>query len=531
VPVPMKKTNPATEPGRAFPTLAFPFRCAAIDVGSNAVRLLAAEFSDHDLYKVLEEHRDPVRLGHGVFLTGKLLPPVMEKALGVFAQYRARMDALGITHYRAVATSAVRESENGQGFLVRVRAKSRLELESITGSEEARLVHRAIRSRLDLASGSWIVVDVGGGSVEVMLVDATGILWSESHTMGSVRLLEELAGGAEDPGRFLRLLTEYAGTLRIPSGLDSQRVTGYVATGGNVEALAGMALSPKGANGVSRLSLSEISGLIQKLSALSFRERVEKLGLREDRADVILPAAIVYERLARLAGVQEILVPYVGLKEGLLLDLAECLTLPRGHAVQERQVQQGALSLGRKYRFDEAHGLHVAKHALSLFDQLRPLHELGEADRRILHAAAILHDIGTFVSYTRHHKHAMYLISESSLQGFSPRENFLVANVARYHRRGAPKPQHEGFAALDREERERVTRLAAILRLADSLDRDHRQTVRRVHVGLQKGSLRLGLEGEGEMLLEGWALKKRADLFQRTFALSVKFSKHPVEER
>ena len=527
MPIPHKKKgNSPKETGKPHRAVAFPFRCAAIDVGSNAVRLLAAEFSGHDAYKVLEELRSPVRLGHGVYLTGKLSPRVMEGALEVFADYRMRMDALGITHYRAVATSAVRESENGQAFLSRVRSKTGLTLSAITGSEEARLLHRAVRSRLDLSAGTWVLVDVGGGSVEVILADAAGVRWNESHTMGSVRLLEELTGGPEDPAHFLRLLTEYAGTLRIPAGLENERLAGYVATGGNIEALVGIALASRGSNGVGRLPLKDLSSLIQKLAALSFRERVERLGLREDRADVILPAAIVYERLARVAGAGEILVPFVGLKEGVLLDLAGSLSLPPGHeTVQEYEVQQGALALGRKYRFDEAHGLHVARHALSMFDQLGAFHGLGEADRRILHAAAILHDIGTFVSYNRHHKHSLYLISQSSLPGFSPKENLLVANVARYHRRGAPKLQHETYAVLEREDQRRVTRLAAILRLADSLDRDHRQTVRRVHVKLQRGGLRLELEGEGDMLLEGWALKKRADLFQRAFRLPVKFLK------
>ena len=257
------------------------------------------------------------------------------------------------------------------------------------------------------------------------------------------------------------------------------RPSGYIATGGNIETLAEMATAVPDAAGVSRLPVEDLARLIQRLSSMSYRERVEKLGLREDRADVILPAAIIYERLATLAQAREILVPYVGVKEGIVLDLADGVSpLGAGQVRQEeQQVARTALALGRKYRFDEPHALHVASLALSLFDQTRAVHGMGEKERRILHAAALLHDIGSFVSYTRHHKHSLYLISHSNLAGFTPRETLMVANVARYHRRSFPKPQHEPFTALQKDDRDKVSALAALLRLADAMDREHRQRV------------------------------------------------------
>jgi exopolyphosphatase/guanosine-5'-triphosphate,3'-diphosphate pyrophosphatase len=500
----------------------FPLRLGAVDVGSNAVRLLAAEVTAPNRYRVLEERRDAVRLGHGVFLTGKLAAQEMDQAVQVFRLYRERMEALGVKSYRAVATSAVRDSDNGAQFLVRVKKEAGLDLAAINGSEEARLVHRAVAGRMDLSDGTWMLVDLGGGSVEVSLADGAGVLWSESHTVGAVRLLEELTGSSEDPGRFLRLLTEYVGTLRVPAALERERPRGLAATGGNIETLAQMALAPQGRNGVSRLPVEDLSRLISKLSSMSYRERVDKLHLREDRADVILPAALVYERLALLARVEVIHVPFVGVKDGIVLDLADALASER--TAQERrgrEVEQAALALGRKYRFDEAHGLHVAKVALALFDQLKGRHGMGAEERRILQAAALLHDVGSFVSYKGHHKHSLYLLTNSNLAGFSPREVQLVANVARYHRRSPPKPQHEAYAALDEPDRDRVTRLASLLRLADALDREHRQTVREVKAKAVNGALKLQLSGKGDMLLEAWALKKKSDLFQRTFRLDV----------
>lgn len=503
----------------------FPLRAAAVDVGSNAVRLLVAEFSSPQNYTVIRADRSAIRLGHGVFVSGHLSTRVMTDAVGVMAEYASHMRELGVTRHRAVATSAVRESSNGKGFLARVRRASGLELEVISGSEEARLVCRAVASRLDLGRGVWMMADLGGGSVEVSLADGTGVLWSESHTMGSVRLLEELAGASAEPGGFLRLLQEYAETLRIPGGLLDQSPAGFIATGGNMETLAQMAAAAPGPDGVARLPVSTLSRLIRQLARLSYRERVAELGLREDRADVILPAAIVYERLARLSGLKEITVPFVGVREGIVLDLADRLAsgLPPAGA-REQQVHQACLALGRKYRFDEAHGIHVARLALELFDQLRQVHQLGEGDRAILQAAALLHDIGSFVSYNRHHKHSLYLIQQADLPGFAPAEIQRAANVARYHRRSLPKLEHEAYAALDLRGRAAVSKLAALLRLADALDREHRQKVSSLRANVSRGTLSLTLGGEGDLLLEGWALKRKADLLKKTYGLSAEVS-------
>ncbi len=500
----------------------FPFRCAAVDVGSNAVRFLAASFTAPSAYTVLREERSAVRLGHGVFLTGRLSPKEAAAAVEVLKDYSAQMRALKVTTCRAVATSAVRESANGQAFLERVYKESGLKLEVISGSEEARLVHRAVSSRVNLSSGTWLMVDLGGGSVEVSLADAGGVLWSESHTMGSVRLLEQLAGGDESPGAFLRLLEEYARTLRVPAALEGTRPAGFIATGGNIETLAQMAAAEPDPSGVARFPVAVLRRLIRQLARLGYRERVQQLGLREDRADVILPAAIVYERLARLCGAAEVVVPFVGVREGTVLDLADglCVGLERRDR-REKQVLQAALAVGRKYRFDEAHGLHVARLSLSLFDQLKRLHGSGEEEREALLAAALLHDIGAFVSYKSHHKHSLYLIANSELPGVGPRQLQIVANVARYHRRAPPKPQHADFAALAPADQEAVSKLAALLRLADAMDREHQQKVRAVKVKVSDGALRLAMEGEGDLLLEGWALKRKSDLFRKAYGLEV----------
>ena len=500
----------------------FPLRVACVDMGSNAIRFLAAEFTSESEFEVLDGERAPVRLGHGVYLSGRLVADAMDGAVEALVRFRQKMDSLGIEHYRAVATSAVRESTNRDAFIARILDESGLRLEAISGSEEARLVHLAVARRVPLGNRMWLLVDLGGGSVEVSLVDQNGIYWSESHTMGSVRLLEELTEAGADPGRFQRLLAEYISVLKVPDMPGERQLAGYVATGGNIETLAKLGGFPDELN-VSHLPVDTLRTIIEQLARLSYRERVDQLGLREDRADVILPAAMVYERLADLAGADEIQVPHVGIKEGVLFDLVSHLVCHQDHEDrQEREVLASALTVGRKYHFDRDHAMLVSKLSLRLFDQLRSLHGLGTADRRILHAAALLHDIGQFVSFRAHHKHSLYLISHADLPNFSHHDMQLVANVARYHRKAHPADHHEAFMALDENERTRVTKLAAVLRVADALDREHVQRVTDLTAKLGDDTLTLWLDGTAGVLMEGWSLKKKANLFHKFFGRKVK---------
>lgn len=298
----------------------FPLRVGAIDVGSNAIRFFAAEFAGPDRFAVVEQARVPVRLGHSVFETGRLSEQAMDAAAAALAAFRARMAALGLVAYRAVATSAVRESANGAAFLARLHEEADLVLEPITAAEEARLVHRAVRSRLDLGAGDWLLVDVGGGSVELSSAGARGIRRTISHPLGAVRLLEDLAADAGDGRRLRRRVEERVAAIALPV---EGTPRGFVATGGNSEVLAAMTKSARDERGVSRIPLERLRALVDELVVLTPAERARRYRLRADRADVILPGAVVYERLCTQAGSGEVLVPHVGVREGLVLDLAD----------------------------------------------------------------------------------------------------------------------------------------------------------------------------------------------------------------
>jgi len=500
-------------------------RAGGIDVGSNAMRLIVGEFQPSGVWLPLAQHRVPVRLGSSVFAEegGALSDEAMERALEVLRGFRNRMDELGVTVYRAAATSAVREAANRALFLERAIGEAGIALATISPGEEARLVWLAVGSRIRLRDRTWAMVDLGGGSVEIAVAEGDAIVASESHTMGTVRLLAELGGGDVSPARFRRLAGEYIDTMTSRLQLDTAKIAGLVATGGNIEELARLAGAPCDEAGVARLPLADLSATIGRLSGLSPQQRIERFGFRPDRADVILPAALVYERVATAIGVDALIVPNVGLKEGLLMDAA-------GHASrhaetvsrQERDLLTAAVALGRRYLFDERHARHVAQLALSLFDQLVALHGMGVHERRMLLAAALLHDIGQFVSYRRHHKHSWYLISHAGLPEFSPDETAIVALIARYHRRAEPRLDHEGYADLAPADRERVDGLAALLRIADSLDRQHRQHVRRLGATVFDDRIELDVDVSGDASLEEWAIERKAQWITRVFDVGLR---------
>lgn len=519
-----------TAPLPALPPAAppsFPFRVAGIDIGSNAIRFLAAEFTGRESFQTLEYVREPIRIGRDAFHSRVIGPEVMDAAVSAIGRMREKMDALDVSGYRAVATSAVRDSRNGEEFVERVWRECGIRVETITGTEEAHLVWLAVRGRIDLGESQWVLVDLGGGSVEISLVDGEQLRWSESHPLGTVRLLQELGDTSEEsPDRVRRRLEDHTAMLRISAIAKQVNAAAMVATGGNMEALAELAGSRRDARGVARVRVQTLRSVIERLGPLSPRERMKELGLREDRADVIFPAAVVYERIARLLGVHQIVVPNVGVKEGLLLDAVDDLLEHGGHEAKlEREAIAGAMALARRYEFDAAHAEQVARLSLELFDQLRELHELGDTERRLLIAAALLHDIGQFVSYRRHHKHSYYLIANSELPAFTPKQILLVALIARYHRRGEPQEEHEGYADLSRGDREVVDRLAALLRIADALDREHRQQVATLTASVEDDrELVLAVEGEGDLLPERWAVQRKAKMCERVFDLRVRFS-------
>ena len=496
-----------------------------MDIGSNAFRLVVAEFKTPTQYRVLERVRIPIRLGQSVFDNGRIDPATVEEALDAFRTFRRVMETHGVVVHRAVATSAVREARNRAAFLERVHQETGLDLELIQGTEEARLVALGVRSRLSLDRGLSLVLDVGGGSSEIALVAHGEILVVESHDVGGVRLLERV--GDAPPAKALRIIQDSLKTSRFPilDFFKRRKLARFVGTGGNIETIAGLGAAnglPKGPDGErrpSRVTMVRLRRTLAILAKMTPAERAERYGLRPDRADVIVPAGFIFEFVGSRVRARDIWVPHVGLVDGVLVDVARSVGAEGLKALEVSQTRNAVLALVKKYDVDLKHANRVSALALSLYDQTKELHGLSKRDRLLLELAALLHEVGNFIGAPGHHRHAYYIISQSPILGLSDAEVEVVANVARYHRKAPPDPSHEAYRALDDRDRDRVRALAAILRVADALDHDHRQRVASIRAKPRGDELRLSLRTRGDVSLDAWSMADKGDLFRAEFGL------------
>ena len=486
---------------------------AGIDVGSNAIRILIRKYNPDGTWEILQKKRFPVRLGRGVFSTGLLDEPTIQQAVGAFKQMEDLIGKESVTLVRAVATSAVREGKNRDELIDAISSSTSIKLEVISGAEEARLVYLAVREKLGYIDDNWVIVDLGGGSVEVTHVSKQ-MLFSETKTYGTVRLLEEVDENATADER-IKILEDHINNIRLDPYFHNLRHTGLIGTGGNIEEIARIAGRQHESGETSILHLSDLESLIDSLKSMTYQERIKKYGIREDRADVILPAAMVYRTICKKLGDTEILVPGVGVRDGIVVDLYKKLVgKTTASDYLHPHLDESIEILGRKFGFDENHARFVTRIADSIFTQVKQSMALDEQDRDLLKTASMLHDIGQYISYERHHKHSFYVISNSELPGFDKQQMLLIANIARYHRRSEPKPEHSGFATLSPSEQTKVKTLGSILRLADALDSEHLQRISNVSIEVGDSEILLELD-PGQGMSETLKLAKKGQMLEK----------------
>ncbi|MEW6403691.1 MAG: Ppx/GppA phosphatase family protein [Chloroflexota bacterium] len=504
-------------------------KIAAIDIGSNAVRMIVGRMNGSSKVEPIENIRLPIRLGGDAFTLGNLRESTIQQAVDGFVHFQHVAGEFDVSRIRAIATSALRESANSDILIDRVHRTSGIEIEVISGNDEARLIHVAVTNALNLKNKRALLIDIGGGSVEVTISENQTITSTESYKMGTVRLLQKLdevrSGGSS--GRtasqpFSLLVREYAEAARrrIDHELGDAKVHLCVGTGGNVEELGKLRQKLFDRPSDRQITLGELQNITQKLNSMSLKERIRKFKLRPDRADVILPAAIVLQMIAREAKVREIAIPNVGLKDGLLLEMAD--ELARGpHLPYREQVWESALRLGLKYQFDAEHARVTAKLAGQLFDGSRSLHQLGEEDKLLLEVAALLQDIGHFINMLDHDQHGYYILKANPLLGLNEMQQEIVANLVRYHRKAVPSPDDPNFRALPQKDRLTVTKLTALLRLAGGMDVSRSRRISHLSLTERKKNWVLTLHSKGDLTLEKWALNKRRLLFEDVFGVQL----------
>ena len=517
-PASLSTAPPAARPPAKKPTQRV---LAVVDLGSNATRLQIASIARDGKITVIHEDRAAVRLGEQVFRTGRLSADAMARAAVALARFALLAQRAGAEVIRAVATSAVREASNRQQLVRMIRAHAGLHVEVISGAEEARLVCLGVLQGTP-AGERTLLLDIGGGSTEVISARGESPESSSSLQLGSVRLTEFFLKNDPMTRREIRLVEE--AVQDAASQIDPllvgkfKRITGAA---GTTSAVAALARRVSGAVG-GRITYRQIAGVLDYLRGTSAKQR-RKAGVDEQRADIIYAGTAILEGVMRRLRIEELELTTRGLRDGLMADLVRRVVKAPGAALhQEAAVLEGLRAFGRRCGYREPHAEQVAQLALSLFDQTRDVHRLGDEERSLLNAAAMLHDVGSFVSYNRHHKHSYYLLYHADLPGFTDRERELVATVARYHRRSTPKDRHEEFQRLTPEERIVVRRLAALLRVADGLDRGHKRHVHRISVARKGTGLVIDVVADPGSDLEVWSAQQKADLLREVCGGEVK---------
>ena len=504
---------------------------AAIDIGTNSVHLVVARAVAADRFEIVAREKDTVRLGHGPGEMKRLEDDAIDRAVAALGRQRAIAEAHGAS-IRAVATSAVREAENRHVFLRRATVEAGVRVEVISGFEEARLIHLGVLQAVPVYERRALVVDIGGGSTEIVLGERDEALVARSLKLGAIRLTDRYFPGDEVKAKAVTRCRRHVQGLLAPMQREIDGFDVAVASSGTAQSVAVMALAARGQDPRQSLNqvvltTAEVSAVVARLieaTTVQVRRRIP--GLDAARADIIVAGAIVLEEVLAAFGATEVMISESALREGVLAD-----TYRRTHGGSLHHLRdirrQGVLHLAELTDDDPEHSERSAHLALTLFDELAAWHGLDDGHREYLEAAALLCNVGLFISHSGHHKHSYYVIRNSEhLTGFTDAEIEVIAQVARYHRKSAPKAKHDAFAALDEVDQEVVRTLAGILRVAIGLDRAHRGSV---------GALRCAREGEAIVIeiepvpgadttVEVWSADERKGLLADVLD-------HPVEVR
>jgi exopolyphosphatase/guanosine-5'-triphosphate,3'-diphosphate pyrophosphatase len=511
----------------------------AIDVGTNSIHLIVVEFdSTFDTTRVVYKDREMVRLGSDDALEhGRLSEKAMSKGIDAIARFAAAAKQRGAERIRAVATSAVREAENGDDFRVRVEAQAGIPLEILSAIEEARLIHLGVASGYPIYDRLACIVDIGGGSTEFIVADGERPYLLDSVKLGSLRLYDKFLRGKSSPRALKQLDAHINETLEpLMERVRRYRIDDVIGTSGTLMGLASLDIASQGltmtrSHGYT-LTLERLQALQQQMLAMGESERRRMPGMNPRRADIIVAGNAIIIAALHAMNRSEIVICERALRDGIIVDLvAQDRALAEKIGDERAKRLEAIEALAHHYEHLGGHERHVARLAIALFERFAPLHGLAPSDRDILYAAAILHGIGRFIAESGRHKHTAYLIRNSPLRGWRDDERELVAQVARYYRKAMPKATHLEFAALGLVDRRRVEVLSSLLRMADGLDSRELGVVMDVAVSREADGFTVTAQAEADVSGELASAMFKADLFERTFGVRVAFASAVPEPR
>jgi exopolyphosphatase/guanosine-5'-triphosphate,3'-diphosphate pyrophosphatase len=500
---------------------------AVINVGSTFLRLVIAEFPEGKDMHVVEQAVKFLGLGREVYTVGVIRKKTISQAIQIFLQYKELLTAYGITPEatRVIGTAALREARNRDTFIDRVEVRTGFRLQVLDGIEENRLSYMAVQYALKdqwsaLSKHNSMIAEVGGGSTELILLRRGMICAVHSLSFGTVRL-EEAYRGSQLEEITPQTLRQSMNTTKelLDDEMKLSTVKSFIAVGNYARLAAEIAEAAEGERywRINKTQWLQLTHLIHRLSP---EEIVRRYGIPASAVEGFGSALLAFFYLLEDTAADEVFIPKVGYSEGLLVELGPGID----DEIQSRflqQVRASALSLGKKYHFDADHAKHVAELSLEIFDQMKRDHNLDPRSRLLLEVAAILHDIGTYIKPSGHHKHGQYLVENSEIFGLNPSDIGIIGNVVRYHRKSPPMTSHVNYTSLPREDRLAVLKLAAILRVADALDRGHSQKIRNLRLERRDEELHLKADYTTDVASERFSLSDKCGMFEDVFGYKV----------
>ena len=501
---------------------------AVIEIGSTGIRMVAAEIRKDNDWHVLDRAGKPVSLGRDVFTSGSVSRESLLACLAVLANYRELLSGWGIADgdVHVIATSALREARNRDMFIDRVFLQTGFRINVVEGIEENRLMYLAVRfalkdDRPQFGRSNSIILEVGGGSTEIMLLRRGKMVAAHSLRLGTI-LIDEQVRSAMGSNRYLqRYLEENVRNTceTLNAELDLSHVRTFIVSGSDAR-LAAIRLGKELNEDCWIIERTTFCAFVDQIQNYTIEESVQKLRIPYAEAEGIIPGLLTYKLFLEKTAALEVVVPNASIREGMLINLSSKVD-PELQEEFFSQVIASAVNLGRKYRYDEAHSRQVTCLALKLFDTLLHEHGLDRRARLLLEVAATLHDVGMYVRSSGHHKHSQYIVANSEIFGLHRDDLDVVSNVVRYHRKSPPNTTHIAYIALQRDERMVVLKLSSILRVADALDRGHSQRISDIAVELKSDSAIVSAPGYHDLTLERLALAEKADMFQDVFGYKV----------
>jgi exopolyphosphatase / guanosine-5'-triphosphate,3'-diphosphate pyrophosphatase len=513
-------------------------RIAAIDIGTNSIHMVIADTTPLGTFEVFDREREVVQIGRGSFHDGRLRAEQIQRTGEALARFCDLARRHGVETLLCTATAAVREARNGGVFLRTARRLSGISPRVIPAEEEGRLIYLAVRASIQLDDRPALIVDIGGGSMQLVVCDRDRLLFATSAPVGALRLNELLEPGdppsRDDLDRMRRRVRRHtAEALERVREFRPERVYG---SSGSIHALAQAAHWKAAGDALGHvnefeLTLEDLQRTTRRLARMSVREREALPGIDAQRAEIIVPGALVLEHVLESLDAPGIVLSDYGVREGIVIDYMDRheQEILRHGAVTDLRLRS-VLGLLDKMHGDGAHPQHVALLALALYDELRGVHRLPDEARDLLHYAALLHDVGTVIGHDGHLEHGAYVIRNGGLRGLSAESIEIVAQVARYHGRRRPRKRDKAYRALRKPARRTVRWLSSLLRIAEGLDRSHYQLVRGVRVTRRRKGLSILVSARHDTRLEIWAARKRTRLLERQTGGSVRVAVDPAAE-